>query len=1228
MDGSSVSSVEWYRGLLRKLERQYSHIFDKIVKDIMQSNDSSSTISSEKKQSLKRVLSFLFTLVCTDDNVNLFEKLYHHSVHQRIEAVRYLVKNMEKLCFSDDSKDLLKDSIAERLNDDSPLVVSEVLKFDTKNLKKIVGIEQLEKKLISVLESSLTEPQIWSTPGFLALKHLTSNDLCTAVNANTILITILPFLLQNVNFDFVRHILGSDLLKHIPFIRNCHSATRKEKNPEKIYEIISNQFELKSGLPETREILKYIQAMPDKDLTVSKAFYSMLVLGYSIQPKCPPSVSQDILETIERLKKADLNTKTLQLGENAQWLSTATSGYYPLNLNVCCIRNVLDQTDFSQLNAKQFDFVRPNAPLLLVQKIFEHLVAGRSSKAKNSPKAELTNHGLNCLVEKVFPNSTNSVEFFSNYFIVDVVPRKIPLASDLQVRAIEFFNSLIHPKKKSTGISLDLRSFIRILSSLRSKDPKVRKAAFDTLNLLLEFESHFKPLVKQLVNRKAEILMNEDQLPLILHIIFKKKSEGTSEQESKKLKAILDEFIAFISNKNSEDVLVALLLETLTQVESEPILKAACGVTIGILNEAAEKASTEKSLVLQPFKSIIIRNVLSRFTPFNNFHKVVRTIESCWQTLLKSLENHNVFLLDGEKQISLTVEALKSFNEELFAGLVENHKVLALKATIHSATFSDLPEVTSAVMKFFKSINIEAKLCANLLKEMIGASSDESHSGPIRRRSVNDMTATPETLRTIPWRCGITLLEYLQNKEEISSTQDLLGPLFDVLQKCLAFEEQSTVEYVKQLVLSCILHLCLKVNRDGKAKTELPASIFKVELVVKCIRGTPNPQTHHHALQLLSHTAKMVPDQVIHNMMDIFTFMGSSVVRHDDAYSFQIITNIITSIIPTLIKANENKTPEEQTVLVVPVLKVFCDIILDVPEHRRLPLYVKFINTLGAREYLWMFLTLVFEAQIITKTPNQAQKLVDKKSSKNESAVEFPKRIEIALALIKEFDCETILDAATKLISFVDKLPSTLENRTNLDKHVAQIFNPAHFDERQFRHFKYIILQYLNSLTSSSQFEKKIASLSESETRELKPYYQTIIIVILKFIPSISAAAASPENTKQALYWKVMLAYCYDILSNVISLCSANMLAIVVRGLLSHRFPGVRRKVIELLNNKLQDQTGFVELVEEENLLALLGKCSPEVNSSSISNFCSSSRAASKHRRDNHPSKEEISRAV
>lgn len=78
------------------------------------------------------------------------------------------------------------------------------------------------------------------------------------------------------------------------------------------------------------------------------------------------------------------------------------------------------------------------------------------------------------------------------------------------------------------------------------------------------------------------------------------------------------------------------------------------------------------------------------------------------------------------------------------------------------------------------------------------------------------------------------------------------------MHRCLQFEEQSPVEYTKQVLLTSLLHCCVKLSPGGYP-VDLPENSMQVELVVECIRVSSNPQTHHHALLLLAYMANMIP---------------------------------------------------------------------------------------------------------------------------------------------------------------------------------------------------------------------------------------------------------------------------------------------------------------------------------------------------------------------------------
>lgn len=311
-------------------------------------------------------------------------------------------------------------------------------------------------------------------------------------------------------------------------------------------------------------------------------------------------------------------------------------------------------------------------------------------------------------------------------------------------------------------------------------------------------------------------------------------------------------------------------------------------------------------------------------------------------------------------------------------------------------------------------------------------------------------------------------------------------------------------------------------------------------------------------------------------------------VRHDDVYSFQIITNIISSIIPTLTRINENKSEAERNALVVPVLKVFADIILDVPEHRRLPLYTKLLDTLNADNYLWMFLAILIESYIIH------HQLDVEKSNRPTSTltVDAPQRIDIALALMKEFSCKTIITTTTELIKFLQKLP--INQPTNeSDKfptEISVLFNIIGWTRKQFRRFKYEMVKFVNDLTQSVEFVNKVAVLKDDDATAMKEHYQDAIISILTYIPIISKAAEYGTENTHSDYWKALLHNCFDVLGNVISLLSSNVLLVVVHGLLSHKLSSVRRRIIELLINKLQHSPEIFSDENEAGLVSLLGE--------------------------------------
>ncbi|KAL1109946.1 hypothetical protein AAG570_014103 [Ranatra chinensis] len=438
-------------------------------------------------------------------------------------------------------------------------------------------------------------------------------------------------------------------------------------------------------------------------------------------------------------------------------------------------------------------------------------------------------------------------------------------------------------------------------------------------------------------------------------------------------------------------------------------------------------------------------------------------------------------------------------------------------------------------------------------------------------------------LETSEWKRGVCLLEMIQGKKKLRDIHLLLPTLFEILKKwvqtnklllsnplrCLAFEQQAPVEYTKQLVLSAVLHCCQHAGDGGDV-----SGCVQADLVVQCVRASHNPQTHHHALLALTHLARIVPDQVLHNIMAIFTFIGSSVLRQEDAYSLQIISQIIDTIIPVLIEAETDDLVSK----VAGVLRVFVSAMLDIPEHRRLLLLKKLMQTLRDGEFLWVFLCLVFDTHV--RSHNQQEE-------KLKGVGSMPRRLEVALQLCMEFQADIVLNTCHKILEHLVYMPHDKGKhlvlftplRTDKDetllkesfRDVREIFNVEGNSGKQLRHYKYTLVTFLSSIVSSPHFVQQIAVMSDGEMSCLELVFRRVVEECLRFVKSVSGRAELCSTAPTAKYWKAMLNQSYDVLEKINALLPTDVFLGVVGGLMTEpREPVLRRKAMELLGWKLQ----------------------------------------------------------
>ena len=144
------------------------------------------------------------------------------------------------------------------------------------------------------------------------------------------------------------------------------------------------------------------------------------------------------------------------------------------------------------------------------------------------------------------------------------------------------------------------------------------------------------------------------------------------------------------------------------------------------------------------------------------------------------------------------------------------------------------------------------------------------------------------------------------------------------------------------------------------------------------MRSTSTPQVQQAALLLLSGLASIVPEVVIHSVMPVFTFMGSSVLRQSDDYSTHVIHKVykvfpiclsrrltfelktIDSIIPPLVD-NLRKNKHGPLVGASELLLSFVAAFEHIPVYRRLGLFRSLVDKLGPEDFLFAVLAMLID---------------------------------------------------------------------------------------------------------------------------------------------------------------------------------------------------------------------------------------------------------------------------
>ncbi|SPO26583.1 related to UTP10 - nucleolar protein, component of the small subunit processome [Ustilago trichophora] len=293
------------------------------------------------------------------------------------------------------------------------------------------------------------------------------------------------------------------------------------------------------------------------------------------------------------------------------------------------------------------------------------------------------------------------------------------------------------------------------------------------------------------------------------------------------------------------------------------------------------------------------------------------------------------------------------------------------------------PEVGSAL----RELEVDSAILIAVFSELRETITSKALSGPESKRARTSLGSDEMMKRT----CAI-LVAVLESAvgSKLVCSGILLYELFEVLRVAVDLHSgllATNAEQMMQLAMSCIEKVLEVVPSSAAAIPAEVAQALRVDIIVSVVKSSNNPQTFQHALLLLSKIANIAPEAVLHNVMPIFTFVGSTVLQRDDAFSFSVVEKVLQSIVPALVSSlrASDAAKESKFALLCEArafVRIFTDAAAHVPRHRRQTFFRLLVDVLGADDFAAAVAMLLVD--------RSAHKIVKQPKSDAEQTLQLP----------------------------------------------------------------------------------------------------------------------------------------------------------------------------------------------------------------------------------------------
>ncbi|XP_015910084.2 HEAT repeat-containing protein 1 [Parasteatoda tepidariorum] len=1135
--------------MIRKIEIQYPENLDKFINKFLSKND------EKICQRFMKLINFsvcgIKSSIVQGSQTSLILGLNHANEDIRKISVGFLIQ--KAIAQEVDDSHFVKEILQSKLFDDSPSVVLEVLN-NTDVLFEYVEKADIISGLSHVLQRLVKKSSPWY-PVQMASIDVLCNHFAHEEFSLEVFICLLPFIFplkKSANEGYLK-ILNSN------YGSKLSPTQRVGLNCSTIYAI--NAYISSLSTSEKSMFLALLSERCIKTSSYSLYVIYILSAGHAI-------VSEERLEEISVWIQQLLCLINQLLSHSSldfdKFDEKSTEEDFVKNISNCLSKEQFPISaiyttlhgivKYIKLNFnKHFSMWLPNdgrSPQVLSFKtlmyLFEFCILQMNSK--NRLLSEAFHTIFSQLISSQFTSLKEMFAFLS--VLWSDIPEKF--AAEIQVTSFCMAKSFSQVSFSYSWCFENIPLCLNLMNAVSSPLQVIRDHALSLISLLLQNSEDcvvpLRRLFREIFEHAEEICIDQEQFYGVLSGFFKPACDLVNFEDRSKLShdlnvkcSILLSFLEVLNCDLTPLIIKYKLLKFFQYLDSVNILTTCIPLMRKFLNILEQ---TEDETILN-----IMELLIKKYTP----KTALSLKENCKESdvLLECL----TFSHGSSNERNIQKFTLNVLSKDFFSSIPSifiQKKILRTLLDLYATPSGNL-----AVKK------VLTKLCTFvhlILKDFLSDGGLATLKDV--KKSRNDVTQGTD------WRKLSLLLEIIQNKSKLSKIDQIIPELFAILNKTLSSDNQSSIEYLRQLLLSSIYNCCQQLGSKG-----LNESQFQVELIVQCIRSSKNPKTHQQSLLLLNLAAMLLPEYVLKNVMSIFTFMGSNLIRQDDSYSFQVISQTIETIVPSLLEASSHQKDADPVQIVGEVIRVFVDSLTDIPQHRQMPLFTKLISTLDPSQFLWLPLGQICD---------QYATLFHDLLSQDSKSLKLSPTLEFAVNFHKQFTPIVQINTCINLLVFLIQLPDTKEEANENYGHFKEPFNVANHTNEQLQIYKHNVISYINIWLSSNTFITQVSELDSNSQSNLDSKYVVLLEKALTYLQR-----QSNKNSECNVFPLLV-----DLVCHVNSMLPPRQFIKALRTLLDHSEPIIKNKAVEILNAKLESHYHH-DLSKEENHKYLLKLLKP-----------------------------------